>query len=613
MVRCNFLRMHDHDRSYTRMLSFIIPLFLGLLVIAAGAMVSATMGQRNQPNGGAVNETEQLEEADHAQAVVSQHRIATEAGIRTLERGGTAADAAVAVAATLSVVEPWFSSALGGGTWALYYNGETGEVTSIDGVGPVGSRASLGSFRPRSETPGMHQAIVPGAWDGWMLWLQEYGQLDLGEVLEPAIQAARNGYPVSAEMAQWLRNQEGFIRGRPDTARVYIQHGQLLAEGETAFQRDMATTFELLAEAYDSRRAEGRDAAIQAARDYFYRGPVAEAIVAFSDQNDGFLTMDDFRTFAAEIRQPISVSYRNGIEVYQNPPNSQGITMLMALQILKSYDFGQWQPNDPDAVHLQIEALKLAFADRHHQVGDPARVAVPVERLLSDEYAAEQRQRIQMNQAQRWPIRSGISTSPGPADSDDGHTTTFHVVDRYGNGAAVTTSLGARFHVVGNTGIHINERMRMVSLEEGNPNQLTPGYKVRHTSNPYLALRNGQLYILGGNTGVDTQPQGQLQQFISVVEFGLTAQEAVARPRFVTTAFPSSSHPSAAANTLRMERGLPQSLITELRNRGHSLSLGAGVFGSANMIVLDPENGSVQIGAEPRIEVSEGTYRKAAE
>jgi len=531
--------------------------------------------------------------ADHVQAVVSSYASATQAGFDALAAGGTAADAAIAVAAALSVVEPWFSSALGGGTWALYYDAASGEVTNLDGVGPVGSGASLEDYQARADQPGIHQAILPGAWDGWMLWLDRYGRLDLGEVLAPAIRIAREGYPVGEEMARWLAQEADLIVASP-AARIYAPDGFLLGQGDTVRQLQMADTFEALARAYDGGAGGSRSAAVQAARDYFYRGPLAEAIVAFSDEGGGYLTPEDFRSFAAEIVEPIAIDYGDDIRIFQNAPNSQGITQLLALNILKGFDLAELDPDSVDAVHLQVEALKLAFADRYRYVGDPDRVDVPVTSLLSDAYAALQRQRIDLGTALEWPIPSRLEEYL-PA-----HTTTFHVVDAFGNAAAVTTSLGGQFLVVGETGIHINERMQFLSLEVGNANQLAPGYKVRHTSNPYLAMRGNRPYILGGNTGVDTQPQGQTQQFVSVVEFGLSAQEAVDRPRFVSTAFPATTYPYPVGNTLQMEQGFPEELIDGLRARGHDVVVGQGIFGAANVIVVNAEGTDAEVGAEPR-------------
>lgn len=538
-------------------------------------------------------------------AAVSNHHLATDAGLDILAEGGTAADAAVTVASVLSIVEPWFSSVLGGGTWALYYDAESDEITSLDGVGPVGAEATLDDYEARARESGIHQAIVPGAWDGWMLWLDRYGNRELGDVLAPAIEIAREGYPASSEMSKWLDIRAYQINQRPTARRIYTTEGQFLEAGETVYQRDMADTFEALIDSYDSQRDEGRTEAIQAARDYFYRGPIAEAIVGFSAQNDGYLTLPDFHNFEAEIVDPISIDYDTDVRVYQNPPNSQGITMLLALNILKEYDFNGMDPDGPDTIHLQAEAIKLAFADRYHHVGDPERVDIPVAKLLSDEYAAHQRDRIKMDQVMEWPIDTGLTESLS-TDSEAGHTTTFHIVDQEGNAAAVTTSLGAEFLVVGETGIHINNRMRMTEVREDNPNQLTPGYKVRHTSNPYMAFQNEQLYILGGNTGVDTQPQGQAQQFIQVVEFDLGPQDAVSHPRFVSTAFPSGTYPYGVKNTLQMEHDFPERTIDALRERGHNVTIGNGIFGAANMLVLEDAGEQILAGAEPRTSTSKG-------
>jgi gamma-glutamyltranspeptidase/glutathione hydrolase len=320
---------------------------------------------------------------------------------------------------------------------------------------------------------------------------------------------------------------------------------------------------------------------------------LAEAIVEYSQANKGYLTLADFSNFEAQIVEPLFIKYNNEISVYENPPNSQGIVMLLALNILKNYDFTDQDINDANVMHKQVEAIKLAFADRYYRVGDPDRVQIPVQQLLSDEYAKSQQQRINEEKAATWPINSGLRQNAS-------HTTTFHIIDKQGNAAAVTTSLGAEFLVIGNTGIHMNNRMRMISLGDNDPNRLEAGYKVRHTSNPYMALKNGKPYILGGNTGVDTQPQGQLQQFMAVTNFGFSAQEAIDKPRFVSTAFPAGSFPYAVGNTLQLEEGFPSSTIQELRAREHKITIGSGIFGSANMLVIDEKQQNIQVGAESR-------------
>ncbi len=537
----------------------------------------------------------------HVQAVVTTHQAATDAGMAMLAQGGSAADAAIAIASVLTVVEGWFSSVLGGGTWALYFDASTGEVTSLDGVGPTGGHATREDYAERAGESGIHQSNVPGAWDGWMLWLQQYGRLDLGQILEPALGLARDGHQATADMEWWANNLEDQIVDQPAAEAIYAPEGELVKEGDTVVMPDLAATFESLVAAYDAGLAESRDAAIQAARDLYYRGPFAEAIVAYSDANDGYLTLDDFAGFAAEIVTPLSIEYGD-FTVYENPPNSQGITMLLALNILKGMGLTGRNIDNPDVVHTQIEAMKLAFADRYRHIGDPDRVEMPIEELLSDEYAERQRQRIDVETVQSWPIPSGIDWSKAPA-----HTTTFQVVDRDGNAASVTTSLGAQFLIIPGTGIHMNNRMRMLSVEPGNVNELTPGYKVRHTSCPYMALRNGRPVILGGNTGADTQTQGQLQQFLSVAEFGLTAQEAISRPRWLTTAFPSGTYDWGTGNQLRMQEGFIAPLVSALEDRGHDVVIGDGTFGSASMIIVNDDGADAEFGAEPTLPDAAGT------
>ncbi|NJC23362.1 gamma-glutamyltranspeptidase/glutathione hydrolase [Arthrobacter pigmenti] len=541
----------------------------------------------------------------HVQAVVSSNSLATDAGAEILNAGGTAADAAVAVAAVLTVVEPFYSSVLGGDTWALYYDAGTQEATSLNGVGPVGSKATLEDYSARAGEYGMHQAILPGAWDGWMLWLRDHGRLDLREVLAPAIGIARAGYPVSTEMTFWLTQQEVNIRNSPKLSELYLRNGALVATGQTVTQPDLADTLEALATAYDDGAASSGDeaashaAGIQAARDYFYRGPLAEAIVAYSDEFGGYLTLEDFAGYEAEQVEPISVDWGQGLTVLQNPPNSQGIAMLLALNILKAEDWTGRSPSDPDVVHRQVEAVKLAYADRFEYIGDPDRTEMPVEELLSDEYAATQRTRIDMERAAEWPIEAGL-------DRQATDTTTFHVTDAEGNASAVTTSLGGQFLVVGDTGIHINERMKFMSTDPDNVNAVAPGATVRHTSNPYMVLRTGRPYLLGGNTGVDTQPQAQLQQFMNVVAFGLGPQEAVAQPRFVSTAFPASIFPYPADNILHVETSYPAATVENLRARGHNIAIGIGIFGTANMLEISEDGLTARIGAEPRNDTASG-------
>ncbi len=571
------------------------------------ALITATGPERARAarRGGNADRDDQQggqDGGDHRAAAVSSHYLATAAAETVLQDGGTAADAAFAMAAVLTVTEPWFSSILGGGTWALYYDAEADEMRALDGVAGAASAATAEFFgdTDRYQEFGMHMANVPGAWAGWMEWLKEYGEIGLDELMAPAIAAAEDGVPASESLESWLSQSVEDFRNWPDTAAIYLRNGQPARAGDMIYQPDAANTFRELVDAYQAERERGERAALEAAKDQFYRGPIAERIVSFSDEHGGLFELSDFTEFDdAGFREPLSIEYQD-LTVYQNPPNSQGITQLIALNILQDLDLAGYEAGSAEAVHLQVEAIKLAMADRNRHVADPDAVEVPVEQLLSDRHAEMQRGRISMESALKWPFEDVL------VDGDDHYTTTFHVVDRYGNAAAVTTSLGAQFLVVGDTGIHINDRMRFMHYDPDDPNVTEPGKKVRHTSNPYMVLRDGRPYLLGGNTGADFQAQGQVQQFVAVVEHGMSPAEAVEQPRFESTGFPATTYPFTAENGLGLEDGVSAETREELQRRGHELVDG-GVFGSANMIrILDPERGEIEYGAEPREDASRG-------
>jgi gamma-glutamyltranspeptidase / glutathione hydrolase len=424
-----------------------------------------------------------------------------------------------------------------------------------------------------------------------MVMLDEHGSMELDELIAPAIALARNGVPVSRSLASFIVAEQTHIRRHDATAAVFLPDGRPPAVGETLYQRDLADTLESIAAAYRASRSRGRSEAIAAARDHYYRGPIADAIVEYSQRHGGFLTLDDFARFQAETVEPLSIRYR-GLTVYSPPPNSQGIAMLMALRIIDGFDLSGRRPDDPYVVHRVVEATKLAKIDTWHYVGDPEFVDVPVARLLSDDHAVRQRQRIEADRVIEWPTEGGLWG--GARD-----TTTFSVVDRYGNAVAVTTSIGSQFLIAGETGINLNQRMANMETLDGNPNVIAPGKKVRHTVNPYLALSGDRLRLVGGNTGFDTQPQGQIQQFLNIVEFGLTAQEAVSRPRYITHAFPSSTFPYDATNLLFVERGMPGSTVAALSDIGHTIG-GSAIIGNGNVTVIDPASGSITVGADPR-------------
>lgn len=568
-------------------------------ILGAGAVAAGTFG--GSPHG----PPRLRAQASGTEAVTSPHYLATNAGMDILAAGGSAADASVAVAAVISVVEPWFSHVLGGGSWIQYYDASTGGVTAVDAVGPIGSNATIENYGSRIDASGIHQSILPGAWDGWMVWLMEYGRLELPDILQRSINLARNGFPVSTEMASWSSSHSEEIFANAGATAVYAPNGYILSAGETAYQHELASTLEAIVAEYLAVRGTGlREDALQAARDYVYRGPIADAVVQESDAYGGYLTIDDFTNFSAVIEEPLSIPYRDGIQVYEAPPNRQGITMLMALNILKGMGLGDYVIDDPIATHLQIEAMKLALRDRNAYVGDPDYVDVPVETLLSDDYAAQQRARITTDSVLEWPFDSGVVRRDVP-----GHTHTFQVVDRDGNGASVTTSVGLSFTFAGTTGISMNTRMTFLSLYSESPNVLRPGGKVRHTSCPYLVTKGGELLMLGGNTGADIQTQAQTQKLISVIEYGLDAQAALDRPRWITRAVPNGSYPWDATNALLIQQQYSETLAGELAAIGHGVTRSSSSFGTAGLLILNGAEGTIDAGAEPSTSVASAEVR----
>ena len=533
-------------------------------------------------------------------SIATRDPLATTIGEAVLRSGGTAADAAFATGVAISVTEPHFSHALGGGTWALYYNAERDEVRALDGVGTTGSNVELDFFRdPQRNTPlGPHRVIVPGAWDAWMIMLRDEGSMHLDELIEPAIRLAAEGVPASRSMVGFILQERTKIQAHPATAEIFLPDGEPPQIGEVITQSNLAETLQQLADAYrtahdqNSGSAEDRRrAGIQAARDYYYRGPVAGALSGYLLDNGGFVTTEDFAAFSAEWLNPIYTQYRDTL-VYASPPNSQGASMLMALNILEGLDLSGG-PNDPLTIHRIVEATKIGKIDTWHYVAEPASMPIHVDELLSKGYAAHRAQQIQDTTAITWPQEGGINLS------EDNNTTMFAVVDAQGNATAVTTSTGAQFLVGGDTGILLNQRMAIMELTESNPNSIAPNKKPRHTVNPYMAFRDGRFLIAGGNTGFDTQPQGQIQQFLNMIEFGMSPQEAVSQRRFITHAFPASHHPHAATNELFLEAGTPSSIAEGLQDRGHTIGR-SGIIGNANLIFWNPVTHQLEYGADPR-------------
>lgn len=323
--------------------------------------------------------------------------------------------------------------------------------------------------------------------------------------------------------------------------------------------------------------ADDRETGLQAARDLVYEGAVADSLIEAIQSAGGDVTADDMAAYESELVDAISVEYGD-LTVHQTPPNTQGLTMLTALNTLSIADLSGGRA-DPDVWQLMIESLKLALADREEFVGDPEFTDVPVDELLAAEYDESQLARIDLDSLMQWPISDGLN-----------NTTTFQVVDGEGNAAAVTTSTGFQLTAAGDTGVMLGSRMRcMEADDEGSPNFIRASAKVRYTGNPWMATSADGLSLLGGNIGGDTQAQVQTQHFLNIVEFGMTPAETVVAPHRV-------------ANNVRIEDGTPADVVASLRQRGQNLlpASGRGPFGTGSVIRITDDRTTAELGTDPR-------------
>jgi len=549
--------------------------------------------------------------------VAAEHPLEAMAAMRILEQDGNAIDAAVAAFYMTSVVEP-HQAGIGGDGFLLAYIAKEDKVIFINGTGPAPKRATREFYAKHGGIPdaGPLSTDVPGALRGFDLALKRYGTLDYKTILQPAIEAAASGHPITFWAAsQHARNMEK-IRPYPSSMAILTDGGKAPKPGWLFVQQDLARTFKTIA-------AEGADA--------FYSGSLAHLSANFYKKHNGLLSYDDLASYQPEESEPIMTTYK-GLDVYQSAPNSQGIVMLIALNILEGYELEELGHNSADYVHLVTEATKLAFADRNAYIGDPRFVKdMPIEELLSKKYAAERRALIRSDRAMHEKAPPGdpmkmkavlaghrveYETGPAPAGTTSkpkktGETSSFSIADRFGNLVSVTHSVNAGFGsgmIVEGGGYVLNDRMPYFSLDENDVNVLVPGKRPRHTVNPALAMKNGKPYLAWNTPGGDNQPQAMLQAFLNVVVFGMNVQQAVEAPTITSSAFAASMHPQPVDGKLTMPRVLADRVGDELARRGHHINV-AGLqqpylqtpsgAGAVKMVMIDPDNGVMMGGASP--------------
>ncbi len=439
------------------------------------------------------------------------HALATQAGLRVLQDGGNAVDAALAASAVLAVVRP-HAATLGGDLFALVHDGQTGEVVAINASGPAPQAATVEWFRAHGyqtmPPQGLLSIEVPGYVDGWTILHERFATWTASDLLQPAIQCAADGFPVYPKLADESARHARLLAQDAAAAALFLPGGEPLRTGHLLVQRDLAECLALIAR--DGRRA-------------YYGGPLGAAIGGYVQRAGGLLAESDLATPPGAVRTPLRTEYR-GYTVYETPPVSQGFVLLDELNIANGLDLHALGHNSADAIHLMVETKKLAFADRLAYLGDPSFVALPLDALLSPEHAARQRARIDPRRAAREPV---AAYDLAPKGSD---TTYLCVVDAAGNAVSLIESIYSAWGsgvVVPGTGILMNNRMLGFWLADGHPNQLAPGKRAMHTLNAFLLKRGAELFMVGGTPGADDQVQTNFQVISSIIDHGLNVQEAL--------------------------------------------------------------------------------------
>ena len=517
--------------------------------------------------------------------VATSHPLAAEAGLDILKAGGNAADAAIATNAMLGLVEP-MSCGIGGDLFVIYWDNKTKKLYGLNASGrsPYSLNRDVFKKLKLDEIPlyGPLPWSVPGCVDGWEELRSRFGTKELAEILDSSIQYAESGFPVTEVIGGYWKSGEKRFEEWPDSQKTYLINGKAPKAGEIFKNPYLAKSYRAIAE-------HGRDA--------FYKGDIAKQIVEFSKANGGYFSMQDFADHKSEWTDPVSTNYR-GYDVWELPPNGQGIAALEMLNILEGYDVKALGRNSAELIHLFVEAKKLAFANRAKFYSDPAFNKLPVEGLISKDFGNRQRQRIDMDKA---------ATDVPAGDPKLGHGDTVYltVVDKDRNCCSFIQSnyhgFGSQV-VPGEVGFALQNRGQLFALDDDHLNRLEPHKRPFHTIIPAFVTKDGQPWFSFGVMGGDMQPQGHVQILMNIIDFGMNVQEAgdAARVCHFGSQTPTGQPMQEAGGQVGIESGVSPDAAAGLIKRGHKLIRSTGAYGGYQGILIDWKTGVLHGATEPR-------------
>jgi gamma-glutamyltranspeptidase/glutathione hydrolase len=535
--------------------------------------------------------------------VSAGHPAAALGALRILDAGGNATDAGVAGGLCINVVQPDLTS-VGGVAPICLYDAESERVITISGVGTWPAETDVTFFDGGRIVAGVNRSVVPAAIDAWLTALEHYGTMTVEQVFAPAIELAAHGFPMHQLMVDTMSEPRDLanMRSWPSTAEIYLdENGDPYQVGEIFVQADLARTLQRLVDA--AADAPSREDGIRAARDLFYRGEIADEMVAFSRSQGGWMRHSDLADFSVEIEDALRIEYR-GYDVYACGVWTQGPVVLQALNILEGFDLAATPRGGADHYHLLLEALKCGFADRDRYYADPRFVDVPVDGLLSKEYAAARRDSISMTTAtpgmpapgQAWDYSAEDEREPSKwrhPDASAGRiepdTSYIAVVDDQGNAFSATPSDGLTgTPIVPGLGFIMSGRGLQSWLDPTHPSAIQPGKRPRLTPSPGMVIRKGEFVMPYGTPGTDVQAQAMTQFVVDVVDYGVGVQAAAEAPRAITYSFPGSGDPHAySPGLVRAEGRIDDEVVEELRERGHRVErwpAWTGVAGSVGAV-----------------------------